>query len=147
VSTVPSSRGELAGASIADAVTGGGKEVTVGDTLASARRLFEDASVQAIPVLDGGRYVDAVDRAAVHSGICGRTTLGLIARDMLQTCRAGTPAPVALAVPDGSGANRLVVLADHDESDVGVVCLSSDRLRLSVDAECHTQSSSIEREW
>jgi CBS domain-containing protein len=147
VSTAVRSRGELAGVSIADAVTARGKELTVGDAAATARRLFENPSVQVIPVLDGGRYVGAVDRAAVHSGTSDAATLGSLARNMLPVCRAGTPAPVALDLLDECGANRLVVLDDHDESYVGLICVRSDRERLCVDAECHAQpSSSIERE-
>ncbi len=146
MSTVQRSRGELAGVSIADVVTGRGKELAVGDTVASARRLFENTSVQVIPVLDGANYVGAVDRGAVHSGISERAPIGSLARDVLPTCRAGTLAPVALDALDESGANRLVVL-DDDETYLGLVCLRSDRQRLCVDAECHAQlSSSIERD-
>jgi predicted transcriptional regulator len=141
VSTVQRSRAELVGASIADVVTGRGKELALDDTVVSARRLFENASVQVIPVLDGVNYVGAVDRGAVHSGISDRTPIEALVQDILPTCRAGTPVLVALAALDESGANRLVVL-DDDANYLGLVCLRSDRQRLCVDAECHVQPSS-----
>ena len=143
MSTVERSRAELAGVSIADVVTSRGKELVVGDTVASARRLFENASVQVVPVLDGVNYVGAVDRVAVHTEIDDGAPIGSLARGILPTCRAGTPAPVALAALDESGANRLVVLDDDDASYLGLVCLRSDRRHLCVDAECHVQPSSF----
>ena len=143
MSTVQRSRAELTGVPIADVVTGRGKELVVGDEVSSARRLFENPSVQVIPVLDGVNYVGAIDRAAVHTEIDDGAPIGSLARDILPTCRAGTPAPVALAALDESGASRLVVLDDHDASYLGLVCLRSDRRRLCVDAECHVQPSSF----
>lgn len=137
--TVPRIRAELTGLSIADVVTSRGKELVAGDSVAAARRLFENDSVQVIPVLDGERYLGAVDRAAVHSGISDRTPIGTLVQDILPTCRTRTPALDALDALDQSGANRLVVLDDNEGSYRGLVCLRSDRVRLCVDAECHAQ--------
>jgi predicted transcriptional regulator len=145
VSTVPRSRAELTGLSIADVVTSRGKELVVGDTVGAARRVFENASVRVIPVLDGGCYIGAVDRAAVRSGSSDRVAIGTLVRDILPTCRSGTLALDALDALDASGANRLVVLDDNDGSYRGLVCLRSDRVRLCVDAECHAHFSPTTR--
>jgi predicted transcriptional regulator len=134
MSTAQRSRSELAGRSIADVVTARGKELAVGDTVAAARRLFDNPSVQVVPVLDGCRYLGAIDRSAVPSRISDQAPIEPLVENLLPTCRAGTPAPAALDALDASGANRMVVL-DDDEAYVGLVCLRSDRRRLCVDAE------------
>ena len=114
-------------------MVGRGKELAIGDTVAAARRLFENASVQVVPVLDGGRYVGAINRATVPTGISDRALAEPLVRNLLPTCRAGTLAPVALDALDASGAKRMVVLDGNGEIYVGLVCLRSDRQRLCVD--------------
>ena len=137
--TVQRSRVELAGCSIADVVVGRGKELAVGATVAATRRLFENARVQVVPVLDGDRYVGAIDRTAVPPEISDHAPIGPLAQNLLPTCRADTPAQTALDALDASGANRMVVLDTGDEIYVGLVCLRSDRRRLCVDSERHVQ--------
>ncbi len=117
-------------------MAGRGKELAVGDTVAAARRLFANTSVQVVPVLDDDRYVGAIDRDAVPPEIADRAPIGPLARGLLPACRAGTPATVALERLDASGASRMVVL-DDDESYVGLVCLRSDRQHLCVDRARH----------
>jgi regulator of cell morphogenesis and NO signaling len=146
VSTVQTSRDELAARTIADAATSRGKELGVRDEVSSARRLFENPSVQVIPVLDGGRYVGAVDPDTVRPGIADRQQLGALARAIVPTCLAGTPASVALEALDEAGGQRLVVLGDDGESYVGLVCLRSDRVHLCVDAATTARGSSTEGE-
>jgi regulator of cell morphogenesis and NO signaling len=140
------SRVELGVRVIADAVTSQGKELSVRDQVSSARRLFENPSVQVIPVLDGGRYVGAIDRGALHAGVADPGRVGPLARDVPPTCLGETPAFVALEQLDEDGGQRLVVLGDDGETYLGLVCLRSDRVHLCVDAATHAQRSLTEGE-
>ena len=108
-------------------MVGRGKELAIGDMVAAARRLFENASVQVVPVLDGGRYVGAINRATVPTGISDRALVKRLVRNLLPTCRAGTLAPVALDALDSlrrqaDGGTR----RQRRRSTVGLVCLRSD---------------------
>jgi CBS domain-containing protein len=133
---VPRERTDLAGHPIAGVITARGKELAAGDTVAAARRLFENRSVRVLPVLEGTAYVGAVDRESVGDAP-DDAAISSLASDLVPTAVATTPAAEALAALDRHGANRLVVLGDDGTTYVGLVCMRSDRRRLCVDAECH----------
>lgn len=131
-------RGELVAAPISAAITTRGKELSVADTVADARRLFAThSSVQALPVLDGTAYAGAVERGAIADDVPAEAPIAAFVTALLPTAVAETPAGEALAVLDRQDANRLVVLASDGITYVGLVCLRGDRERLCVDAECH----------
>lgn len=122
---------------IHEAVSCRGKELRIDDTAAAARRLFENPSVQVIPVLDRAGYVGAVDRDMIADDLPDDAPVGPLAAPLLPTVTAPTPAVEALALLDARDSTRLVVLDVDRTTYVGIVCLRSDRERLCVDAECH----------
>lgn len=124
--------GDLPAAAIA--VTG--KELSLEETAGSARALLARRAVKAVPVLDGRRYVGAVDRNALERAPGDGTPLRDLVADVLPVAAASTPAAAALEELDADGGTRLVVLSDDDlETYVGIVCLRGDRARLCIDAE------------
>ena len=92
--------------------------------------------MRVLPVLDGTRYVGAVDRGSISDAPASAKVV-YFASALVPTATAATPAAEALAALDRHGSNRLVVLDGDGASYVGVVCMRSDRERLCVDAECH----------
>lgn len=127
-------RYELAGLPVGASVMKRGKELPADGTVAEARRLFRSSEVLVVPVLDGRRYVGAVDRAAIPDEIPDGASLTTIVDDRLPVARASTPTEEALAQLDRTGGQRLVVLEDDDITYHGIVCLRTDRVRLCVDA-------------
>jgi predicted transcriptional regulator len=130
-------RRDLGPRTIGEAVTRRGKELRIGDTVATARRLFANESVQVLPVLDGRRYVGAIERETLPEHLSDDAPVEELAAPLLPTAAASTPATDALDALDASGATRLVVLAEDRATYLGIVCLRSDRERLCIDAECH----------
>lgn len=128
-------RADLATRPIATAITTRGKELSIDDTVADARRLLAARAICVVPVLDGAAYVGAVDRDAIGADAPPSAAIGPFASHLLPTASASTPASEALAQLDRDGGKRLVVLADDGVSYVGLVCLRGDRDRLCVDAE------------
>lgn len=128
-------RADLATRPIAVAITTRGKELSIDDTVADARRLLAARAIRVVPVLDGAAYVGAVDRDAIGADAPPSAAIGPLASPLLPTTTASTPAAEALAALDRDGGKRLVVLADDDATYVGLVCLRGDRDRLCVDAE------------
>lgn len=110
----------------------GGKVVQASETVDAARRLLASSAVKVLPVLDGGRYLGAVDRETLERAD-DDASLSSVARPLvpveLESARAGD----ALARLDLHGATRLVV-ARADGRYVGIVCLRGGRERLCVDA-------------
>jgi CBS domain-containing protein len=141
VSIVHVSRRELATRRIAEAITTRGKELSVLDTVADARRLFANRSVQVIPVLDGATYVGAIDRGSFRDDAADDAPLAWFASELLVTTTTETPAAQALAALDRTGSTRLVVLDADRLTYAGLVCLRSDRDRLCVDAECRAEAA------
>ncbi len=127
-------RADLATCPIAAAITTRGKELSIDDTVADARRLLAAHAVRVVPVLDGAAYVGAVDRDAIGADAPPSAAIGPLASPLLPTTTASTPAVEALAALDRDGGKRLVVLGDDRATYVGLVCLRGDRDRLCVDA-------------
>lgn len=113
-------------------ITIGGKVVQAGETVATAWRTFASSAVKLLPVLDGGRYLGAVDRPALE-GADGEAPVAAYARPLVPVERASTRAADALAGLDAHGATRLVVVGE-DGRYVGLVCLRGSRERLCIDA-------------
>jgi CBS domain-containing protein len=111
-----------------------GKELQLDDTAGAARLLLARHAVKTIPVLDGRRYVGAVDRELLATVGDDVPMHELATSSLLPTSAAATPAWDALAALDAHGGTRLVVLAADGETYVGIVCLRGDRDRLCVDA-------------
>jgi CBS domain-containing protein len=132
--TVTFTRAQLAGRPVAQAVAARGKELSPADTVATARRLLASHPVRLLPVLDGARYLGAVDRDSLADGVPADHTVGSLAAPLVPTAPSSTPVEDALALLDRKGGNRLVVVADDGVTYVGVVCLRRDRRRLCVDA-------------
>jgi regulator of cell morphogenesis and NO signaling len=132
--TVDRRRADLAGCTIADAITARGKELSPGDTVATARRLFTSRGVQLLPVLDGTAFVGAIDRDSVASHVPADAAVDSLESVHVPTAIASTPAAEALARIDRTGAKRLVVLEPDGTTYVGLVCVRADRVRLCVDA-------------
>ena len=109
-----------------------GKELQAADGAEAARSLLARRGVKAVPVLDGDRYVGALDRRALAAAWSEDLPVGSLARDLLPVAEAATPAGDALASLDAHGATRLVVLG-ADGAYLGLVCLRGDRRRLCVD--------------
>jgi predicted transcriptional regulator len=124
-------RGELGQPVAAIAVRG--KELQLDDTVASARRLFTRRAVKMVPVLDGDRYVGAVDRELLAAAP-NEAPVRIVAEGLLPLVIATMPACDALDVLDAHGGTRLVVLGEDAATYVGIVCLRGDRERLCVDA-------------
>ncbi len=139
-------RAELATRPIAAAITTRGKELSIDDTVADARRLLAAHAVRVVPVLDGAAYVGAVDRDAIGADAPPSAALGPFASPLLPTAAASTRVTEALATLDRDGGKRLVVLADDGVSYVGLVCLRGDRDRLCVDAELVDDPTTLPRE-
>lgn len=135
-------RKELAARPISEAITARGKELSVDDTVAAARRLFVNDSVHVLPVLDGTTYVGAVDRDAIED-VPDTAAIGSFASALLPTATAATTTEEALAALDRDGSGRLVVLDSDHTGYVGLVCLRGDRERLCVDVECHIDTAAL----
>ena len=133
------SRLDLGSLPVSAAITTRGKELAATDTVGDARALFANGSVQLVPVLSGQVYLGVVSRDAVAGAPDPRTPVASFASDAVPTALARTPAAEAFAELDRSGATRLVVLEDDGATYRGLVCLRSDRQRVCVDAECHTE--------
>ena len=134
-STVHPHRDEFASRPISAAITTRGKELAVGDTVGSARRLFARHPVSALPVLDGTRYAGVVTQDAIGDDVPATASVLPFAADALPTVVCDTPAPEALATLDRDGGKRLVVLCTDNATYVGLVCMRGDRKRLCVAAE------------
>lgn len=130
-------RRNLGATPIRAAVTHRGKELLATDTAATARLLFENPSVQVLPVLDGARYLGAVERGTLADDLADDAPVGPLAAPLLPTVTSLTPTDTALAALDAHGSTRLVVLDGDHTTYLGIVCLRGDRERLCVDAECH----------
>ncbi len=136
MSIVHSEIADVAGRPVSRVITVRGKELAVDATVAEARAVFESSSVQLIPVLDGQAYVGSVTRDDLE----GADDAALVTSLELSTppvTTASTEVSEALPVLDEDGSRRLVVLADDRSTYVGLVCLTRDRARLCIDAECH----------
>lgn len=131
-------RTELAARPIGEAITTRGKELAATDTVAAARRLFANESVRILPVLAGAAYIGAVARDAIGGDVPATAAITPFVSALLPTARAATSTAEALAALDLHGSTRLVVLAADGATFVGLVCLRSDRERLCVDADCHS---------
>lgn len=116
------------------AVTLSGKELQLDDGVGSARALLARKPVKIVPVLDGLRYVGAVDVGALEDA-ADDEPVGAFAADLVPVAVAHTPVGEALGLLDATGGQRLVVLAADRERYVGVVCLRGDRRRLCVDTD------------
>ena len=110
------------------------------DTVAEARRLFAGSSVRVLPVLDGTAYAGTVSRDAIRDDHPPDTPVVAVASRSLPTALGGTPVADALAELDRTDGTRLIVLEDDGVTYRGLVCLRSDRVRLCVDAECHSET-------
>jgi len=113
-------------------ITIGGKTVQADETVEDARRAFVSRAVKVLPVLDGARYVGAVDRDTVEAAD-GSAALSSVARALVPQEPERTRAGEALAALDAHGATRLVVVGRNGRY-VGLVCLRGDRRRLCIDA-------------
>ena len=127
---------DLAERPISSTITVRGKELSVGDTVGKAREMFESSSVQLIPVLDGTAYVGAVARDDIADAQDAEPITAYAGRRP-PTAIASTPVGDALPALDEDGGRRLVVLGEDQTTYVGLVCLTRDRSRLCIDAECH----------
>ncbi len=127
---------DLADRPIGSTITVRGKELPVSATVADARALFESSSVQLIPLLDGETYAGAVARDDLEGAADGDPITAHAVSDP-PTAVASEPVSEALPLLDTDGGRRLVVLGDDRSTYVGLVCLTRDRARLCIDAECH----------
>ena len=117
---------------VSAAIAPRGKELSVGDTVAAARRFFACHPVTVLPVLHGQAYVGVVTEGAIGEETDGSLPILPFVSDALPTSTCDTPAPDALAALDRHGARRLVVLAEDNSTYVGLVCMRGDRRRLCV---------------
>lgn len=113
-------------------ITIGGKVAQAHETVDAARHTLASSAVKVLPVLDGGRYVGAVDGSALD-GVDGDASLASVARPLVPVEPESTSAGDALAALDAHGATRLVVVGTFDRY-VGIVCLRGNRERLCIDA-------------
>lgn len=127
-------RGELAGYSAA-AIVVRGKELQAGEPASRARALFTRDPVRVVPVLDGARYVGAVDRETLAHATADDVPVGELAQQIVPTVTASASAEKALAVLDADGGSRLVVLALDGTTYAGLVCLRGDRRRLCLEGD------------
>ena len=134
-STVHANASDHAERPVADLVTVRGKELSIGANVGEARVLFENGSVQLVPLLDGRSYVGAVTRDGIE-GAADTEPLADHLDPQIPTTTASTPLSEALHALDPSGGRRLVVIADDGPEYVGLICLHRDRVRLCVDADC-----------
>jgi CBS domain-containing protein len=121
-------------------VTRKGRTLAVEDTVADARRVFGNPSVDVLPIVDERRYVGAVTRETITSAPLDES-LGGLASPLLPTATADLPLHAAMASLVGDGGTRLVVLDPHDGAYRGLVCLTPDRTQLCIAAECHSNPS------
>lgn len=127
---------EVADRPVGSVITVRGKELAVGATVADARELFGSSSVQLIPVLDGQAYTGAVSRDDIaEAGDDEPITRYAVSTP--PTATTSTSVGEALPVLDAAGGRRLVVLGDDGSTYAGLVCVTRDRSRLCIDAECH----------
>ncbi len=119
----------------AAAITLRGKELQVDEPAAAARPLLARSTVKVIPVLDGARYVGAVDRDVLAGAAGEDVPVGQLAAPLLPVAAATAPTREALQALDTHGGSRLVVLAEDGATYVGLVCLRGDRRRLCLDSE------------
>jgi hypothetical protein len=127
---------EMADRPVRSVITVRGKELAADATVGDARTLFASSSVQLIPVLDGTTYLGAVSRDDID-GVGDDQPVTGFAQASPPTATASTPAGEALLALESDGGRRLVVLGDDGASYVGLVCVTRDRARLCIDAECH----------
>lgn len=128
-------RDELADFPVGSVVTVRGKEIQLEDTVETARRVLGSGAASVLPVLDGERYVGAVDRDTLAAAGGGTVMVRELVSDLVPVARSTTRTREALEELDRDGGHRLVVVGD-DGRYVGLVCLRTDRNRLCVDAEC-----------
>jgi CBS domain-containing protein len=128
---------DLAERPISSTITVRGKELSADATVGAARELFGSSSVQLIPVLDGVAYVGAVAREDIADAADAEPIAAYAVRRP-PTAIGSTPVADALPVLDEDGGRRLVVLGEDRSTYVGLVCLTRDRARLCIDAECHS---------
>ncbi len=122
---------------VSGAITIRGKELAATATVGEARALFESSSVQLVPVLDGGAYLGAVARDDIADADDAEP-ITEYATSQPPIATASTPVAAAIDSLTQDGGRRLVVLGDDSSTYIGLVCLTRDRTRLCVDAECHT---------
>jgi predicted transcriptional regulator len=134
---VHASIGEVADRPVSSVITVRGKELAATDTVAAARALFANSSVQVVPVLDGAMYTGAVAPEDIE-GAGEDELISGYATARFPTARASTRTEDALATLAESEGRRLVVLGEDGSTYVGLVCLSRDHAGLCIDAECHT---------
>ncbi|MFN8222337.1 MAG: CBS domain-containing protein [Gaiellales bacterium] len=130
----------LGGKPITRALNGRDRRLPADATVAEALELFENRSVQVIPIVDSARYVGAVDRRLLGRAAPSEPVTAHLEPGLLPTVTAQVPATEALALLDREGGTRLVVLADDGVTYLGLVCLRSDRARLCVESECHAEA-------
>ena len=125
-------REEVADLEVA-AITIQGKTAQANETADAARRVLSSSAVKLLPVLEGARYVGAVDRDVLDDPGSVDVRLGALARQLapveIESVRAGD----ALASLDADGGTRLVVV-DEEARYIGLVCLRGNRSRLCIDA-------------
>jgi len=113
-------------------VTLEGKTLQVGESVDAAKRTLRSSTVKVLPVLDGRRYVGAVDGPTIEDA-GGDAQLATLAQALVPLARETTRAGDALATLEAHGGTRLVVV-DEDDRYLGIVCLRGDRTRLCIDA-------------
>lgn len=127
-------RDELAGYRAA-AIVVRGKELQAGEPVAAARALFTRDPVRVVPVLDGERYLGAVDRDTLACATAADVPVGELAQAIVPVAPADVSAHEALAILDADGGSRLVVLAGDGTTYAGLVCLRGDRRRLCLESD------------
>jgi CBS domain-containing protein len=125
---------------IGSVITVRGKELARGATVAEARAIFASGSVQLVPVLDAGAYVGALSRDDLRDA-ADADPVERYAVSTPPTAYASATVEEALPELDEDGGRRLVVLGDDGATYVGLVCLTSDRAHLCIDAECHAAAA------
>ena len=127
---------DVADRPVSGVITIRGKELAASATVGEARALFESSSVQLVPVLDGGAYVGAVSRDDI-ADVDDAEPITEHATSRPPIATASTPVGAAIDSLAQDGGRRLVVLGDDSSTYVGLMCVTRDRTRLCVDAECH----------
>ncbi len=127
---------DVADRPVSGAITIRGKELAATATVGEARALFESSSVQLVPVLNDGVYVGAVSRDDIAEAPDAEPiTEYATSRPPIATASTSVGAAIDSLIQDGG--RRLVVLGDDSSTYIGLMCLTRDRARLCVDAECH----------
>jgi predicted transcriptional regulator len=119
-------------------VTRKGRTLAVEDTVADAHRVLRNPSVDVVPIVDEWRYVGAVARETIAAAELDES-LGGLASPLLPTVPVDLLLAAALERIDGSTTTRLVVVDPHDGAYRGLVCLTPERDRLCLAAECHPE--------